>query len=555
MLAIGLGFGAFCLVAGASPTSSAEPDSKRRARATFAGGCFWCMEPPFDKIPGVVSTTSGFAGGTEPAPTYELVAAGKTGHAEVVQVVFDPAKVSYARLLEVFWRNIDPIDAGGQFCDRGRQYRAAIYYEGDDQKREALASKESLEKSGRLPGPVVTEIAPLAAFYPAGEEHQDFYQKNFRHYRTYRGGCGRGFSRYRRQSADAFQQRVEQARAAFLPTFDASVSDRRQVINLQAFGFSFDLPIPGFSIPTIVGPFTVFDARATAQQSVLNFADVKRYQATKAALAAVRSESDTTRNSVSDEVAHDYLACLRADAVRDTARANVELSETLLQLSQRQRTAGTGTGIEVTRADVQLANDRQRLIRADNDRARSILQLLKTMSLRMDSPVEFTDKLEFKPADVAAAEALIDQARRLAPTTLQLVDAVAGPSVYAALRDACPALKLVQVIHVRGEASVGEARDAARHVDALLLDSGNPEAAVKELGGTGRVHDWAISRRIVETARVPVFLAGGLRPGNVGDAIRAVRPFGVDLCTGVRSDGRLDEAKLAAFMAAVRAAA
>ncbi len=154
-----------------------------------------------------------------------------------------------------------------------------------------------------------------------------------------------------------------------------------------------------------------------------------------------------------------------------------------------------------------------------------------------------------------AAEALIDQARRLAPTALQLVDAVAGPSVYAALRAALPHLKLVQVIHVRGAASVDEARAAAAHVDALLLDSGNPEAALKELGGTGRVHDWALSRRIVETAGVPVFLAGGLRAGNVGEAIRAVRPFGVDLCTGVRTAGALDDDKLASFMAAVRAAA
>jgi peptide-methionine (S)-S-oxide reductase len=201
MLAIGLGFGSLGfgrpglggpgLPDGAASPSSAQPDSKRRARATFAGGCFWCMEPPFDKIAGVISTTSGYAGGVEVAPKYEQVAAGSTGHAEVVQVVFDPGRVSYGQLLEVFWKNIDPLDGGGQFCDRGRQYRTAIYYEGDDQKREALASKESLEKSGRLKGPIVTEIAPLAAFYPAEAYHQDYYQKSFRHYRSYRAGCGR----------------------------------------------------------------------------------------------------------------------------------------------------------------------------------------------------------------------------------------------------------------------------------------------------------------------------------------------------------------------------
>jgi peptide-methionine (S)-S-oxide reductase len=149
------------------------------------------MEPPFDRVRGVVSTTSGYAGGVEAAPTYEQVAAGRTGHAEVVQVVFDPGKVSYEQLLEVFWRNVDPLDGGGQFCDRGRQYRTAIFYEGDDQKRAALASRESLDRSGRLAGRVVTEIAPLQAFYPAEAYHQDYYQKSFRQYWSYRTGCGR----------------------------------------------------------------------------------------------------------------------------------------------------------------------------------------------------------------------------------------------------------------------------------------------------------------------------------------------------------------------------
>jgi peptide-methionine (S)-S-oxide reductase len=192
VLAVGLVLGGLGPVAGApASAASAEPAPKAKARATFAGGCFWCMEPPFDKVPGVVSTTSGYAGGKLVNPTYEQVAAGVTGHAEVVQVVFDPGKVSYEKLLEVFWRNIDPLDAGGQFCDRGRQYRSAIYYENDFQKRAALASRESLENSGRLPGAIMTEIAPLEAFYPAEVYHQDFYQRNFRHYWSYRAGCGR----------------------------------------------------------------------------------------------------------------------------------------------------------------------------------------------------------------------------------------------------------------------------------------------------------------------------------------------------------------------------
>ena len=169
----------------------AEPSATTRARATFAGGCFWSMEAPFDKLPGVVSTTSGFAGGKEASPTYEQVASGRTGHAEVVQVVYDPAKIAYERLLEVFWKNIDPFDAGGQFCDRGRHYRTAIFYESEDQKRAALTSLESLEESKHLPGPVATEIAPLPAFHPAGPEHQDFYLRNVRQYWSYRAGCGR----------------------------------------------------------------------------------------------------------------------------------------------------------------------------------------------------------------------------------------------------------------------------------------------------------------------------------------------------------------------------
>jgi peptide-methionine (S)-S-oxide reductase len=149
------------------------------------------MEPAFDKIPGVLSTTSGYAGGIVADPTYEQVSAGGTGHAEVVQVVFDPGQVSYQRLLEVFWKNVDPLDKGGQFCDRGLQYRSAIFYESDDQKQDAVASRERLEKSGRLPGPVMTGIVPLNAFYPAEEYHQDYYIKNVRKYWSYRSGCGR----------------------------------------------------------------------------------------------------------------------------------------------------------------------------------------------------------------------------------------------------------------------------------------------------------------------------------------------------------------------------
>lgn len=152
-----------------------------------------------------------------------------------------------------------------------------------------------------------------------------------------------------------------------------------------------------------------------------------------------------------------------------------------------------------------------------------------------------------------APDAVVDHVRRCGTSTVQLVDAV-SVATYGALRRACPSVTIVQVLHVTGEATLDDARAVAPHVDTLLLDSGNPAAAVKQLGGTGRVHDWVVSRRIVETVSVPVFLAGGLNVGNVGQAIRAVGPHGVDLCSGVRTDGALDPDKLSAYIAAVREA-
>lgn len=160
-------------------------------KATFAGGCFWCMEPPFDKLDGVVSTTSGYAGGHLKNPTYKEVSAGGTGHAEVVQVVYDPRKVTYERLLEVFWRNIDPLARDRQFCDAGSQYRSAIYYHDETQRRLALESRKRLEQSGRFGEPIVTEIEAASTFYPAEEYHQNYYQKNPVRYQFYRFNCGR----------------------------------------------------------------------------------------------------------------------------------------------------------------------------------------------------------------------------------------------------------------------------------------------------------------------------------------------------------------------------
>ena len=166
-------------------------DAQERARATFAGGCFWCMEGPFDHVPGVVSTTSGYTGGSVKKPSYEQVSSGATGHAEAVDVVYDPAKVTYAQLLDVFWHNVDPLDGGGQFCDRGNQYRTAIFYHDDEQQRLAEQSKQALEASGKLKKKIVTQIVPAGEFYAAEDYHQDYYLRNPIRYKYYRFNCGR----------------------------------------------------------------------------------------------------------------------------------------------------------------------------------------------------------------------------------------------------------------------------------------------------------------------------------------------------------------------------
>ena len=172
-------------------TREAPPPAQGLAVATFAGGCFWCMEPPFDKLPGVVSTTSGYTGGSKAKPTYEEVSAGGTGHAEAVRVVYDPAKVTYARLLDVFWHNVDPTVKDRQFCDSGTQYRTAIFVHDDAQRRDAEASKAALEKSKPFKDAIVTPIVAAAEFWPAEGYHQDYYVKNPIRYNYYRTGCGR----------------------------------------------------------------------------------------------------------------------------------------------------------------------------------------------------------------------------------------------------------------------------------------------------------------------------------------------------------------------------
>ena len=161
------------------------------AKAVFAGGCFWCVEEAFEKVYGVLSAVSGYAGGTVDNPTYQQVSSGITGHTEVVEVTFDPSRVSYERLLYVFWRNIDPLDGRGQFCDSGSQYRTAIFTRDAEQKRLAEASRKELESSGRFDRTIHTEITPLVAFYPAEDYHQDYYKRSAARYKFYVTACGR----------------------------------------------------------------------------------------------------------------------------------------------------------------------------------------------------------------------------------------------------------------------------------------------------------------------------------------------------------------------------
>lgn len=173
----------------AAPTP--KPDPKNLQTAVFAGGCFWSMQRMMDEVPGVITTTVGYAGGTVPNPTYEQVSTETTGHAESVQVVFDSAQISYAKLLDAYWHDINPTEVDQQFCDVGSSYRSIIFYGNAEQQQLAETSKQALVKSGRFTDPIVTEIVAAPAFYPAEEYHQKFYLKNPARYGAYRAGCGR----------------------------------------------------------------------------------------------------------------------------------------------------------------------------------------------------------------------------------------------------------------------------------------------------------------------------------------------------------------------------
>lgn len=207
-----------------------------------------------------------------------------------------------------------------------------------------------------------------------------------------------------------------ETRADLLPDVETSVGDHRETVNLKAYGFNFVLPaVDGFNfaIPSLVGPFSVFDARASASQTVFDFSTIRRYQASKVNVDAAKSDFDSTKNQVSDQVARAYAATLRADASLATARANVELSQALLDQSRRLKDAGTGTGIEVTRAEVQLANDQQHLVVAEDDRRRAALNLMRAIGLKLDSNIELTDQLSYKRAEIGNLEAALADARKL----------------------------------------------------------------------------------------------------------------------------------------------
>jgi len=169
----------------------AEAPASALKKATFAGGCFWCMQPAYDEVPGVVATRVGYTGGKTVNPAYEAVSAGGTGHAESIEVTYDPKKISYRKLLDIFWHNVDPTTADREFCDVGRQYRTAIFFHNAEQEREANQSRAELEKTKPFKAPIVTEIVPASTFYPAEDYHQEYYKKNPIRYRFYRYNCGR----------------------------------------------------------------------------------------------------------------------------------------------------------------------------------------------------------------------------------------------------------------------------------------------------------------------------------------------------------------------------
>ncbi len=226
----------------------AMEDKVTHEKATFAGGCFWCMEHPFEKIDGVISVVSGYAGGHLENPTYEAVSSGSSGHLEVVQITYDPDTVSYDTLMKIFWQQIDPTDKGGSFVDRGEQYGSAIFYHNDRQKKEAEAAKAALDASGLFNDPVVTQIRPMETFYPAEDYHQDYYKKNPLRYRYYRAGSGRDrfLEKTWNDAAKAsFADQVKETTGTFVKPADAQL--KKTLTRIQYHVTREDGTEPAFS--------------------------------------------------------------------------------------------------------------------------------------------------------------------------------------------------------------------------------------------------------------------------------------------------------------------
>jgi len=305
------------------------------------------------------------------------------------------------------------------------------------------------------------------------------------------------------------QARAAQARAALLPNVDSSVSQQSQTRNLAAFGLRINLPIPGFTFPTFVGPFNVFDARATASQTVFDLSSIRRFQASRAGITQAEAEREATQDQVRDQVARAYVAALRAQADVETARANVELSEALLKLADDQKAAGTGTGIEVTRASVQLANEKQKLLVAENDLTKAHLQLLRVMGLDLDVTVALTERLAHTPA---------------------------------------PTVTLQQAMQVALESRADWKMQARREETARLNQSAAKLERVPSLGlfadygSIGSSIDHAIPTRTYGFAvRIPVF-DGGRRDGRRAESSSQLRQEGIrtrDLRAQIELDIRL----------------
>ncbi len=284
------------------------------------------------------------------------------------------------------------------------------------------------------------------------------------------------------ESVRRAENQVAQAKAQFFPDLTANLQDRNQTVNLRTFGFNFS--VPGFTFPNVVGPFSVADLRASAQQPVLNFQTIRRYKATKTSLEATRADMDVTKTQVADQVSRAYLAGLRANAALASAQANLDLSQALVQQAESLKDAGTGTGIEVTRAQVQLANDRQRLTVAENERRRAMLQLLRAMGLDLAMPVELTDTLRYEPVDTAALEELLATARAARPEikAQQQHEETARLGVSAVEAERLPSLQAFGDYGGIGQPQIGLARTRTVGISLSipLFDGGRRKARVED---------------------------------------------------------------------------